>query len=375
MANAGSGKRILILSPQPWDHHLISKHHYARAFAQHHEVVFVTPPITSITKLPGYYTFHPDETLPNLRVLTLHLFFPNRFRFYLPHIFHWVNAWRLRRWLGGNFMDIDLLIDFGCYNQVRNLTKFAARKKVFFPVDDVETLKAETRGADLMLTVSTSIQKKFTDAGLDMKFMNHGLADDFVKRAQSRMTRGATAAHPGTKRLRVGYSGNIFIPFLDRPVLKRCFAEHRDLEFHFFGSSQPVNANDQVWFDFLTHEENVILEGQKETATLAEALEGMDALLVCYKPDYKNYHGENTHKMLEYLSTGRLVISTFISYYQHFDFLMMAEKDNNAMLVDLLARMKVSPALREDAVRSQRQTDYALENSYAQRCRDVLQGI
>jgi hypothetical protein len=375
MANAGSGKRILILSPQPWDHHLISKHHYARAFAQHHEVVFVTPPITSITKLPGYHTVQPDETLPNLRVLTLQVMYPNRFRFYFPRTFRWVNAWRLRRWLKRNFTGIDLLIDFGCYNQVNDLTKFAARKKVFFPVDDVETLKSESRGADLMLTVSTSIQKKFTDAGLDMKFMNHGLADDFVKRARKRLTHGAPVSHPGTKRLRVGYSGNIFIPFLDRAVLKRCLEEHRDLEFHFFGSSQPLNTNDQAWFDFLARQENVILEGQKETAALAEALEGMDALLVCYKPDYKNYHGENTHKMLEYLSTGRLVISTFISYYQQFDFLMMAEKNNNAMLVDMLERMKMSPALREDAVRSQRQTIYALENSYAQRCRDVMQGI
>lgn len=375
MGEVVKGKRILILSPQPWDHHLISKHHYARAFAKNNKVLFVTPPFVGFTR-PGYHIFQPDARLLELSVLTLHLFYPNRFRFYFPNTFRWLYEWRLSRWLNRNFKNIDLIIDFGCYNQLKSLTNLRANKKIFFPVDDAETMKPESRGSDLMLTVSTSIQKKFTDKGLAMKFINHGLADDFVWRAENNLANNEVIPiKQSVSGLRVGYSGNLFIRFLDRPVLKRCIEEYRDIEFHFFGSIKPMNSNDQEWLDYLTHQENVILEGQKETTELSEALENMDVLLICYKPDYKNYHGENTHKMLEYLSTGRMVISTFISYYQQREFLMMTKKDQNDGIVSLLNVVRDNQSLLYNAARAKEQVRFALANSYDIRCQEIFELI
>jgi hypothetical protein len=101
----------------------------------------------------------------------------------------------------------------------------------------------------------------------------------------------------------------------------------------------------------------------------------MDILLVCYKPDYKNYHGENTHKMLEYLSTGRLVVATYISYYRQFDFLMMAEKDRNEAVVGMLKLAKQNAGILNNPERSKKQTQFALVNTYANRCQELFQLI
>ena len=37
-------KAILLISPQPWNHVRISKHHYAEALAGHNNVLFLEPP-------------------------------------------------------------------------------------------------------------------------------------------------------------------------------------------------------------------------------------------------------------------------------------------------------------------------------------------
>ena len=46
----------------------------------------------------------------------------------------------------------------------------------------------------------------------------------------------------------------------------------------------------------------------------------MDILLICYKPDFKNYHLENTHKLNEYLSTGLPLLSSRVSVLNNDNF-------------------------------------------------------
>jgi len=370
MTGADRSKRILILSPQPWDHNLISKHHYARALAKKNEVIFMTPPTVGFSQRSSIYT--PDPSLPQLRVLTLHISLPDRARFYVKRFFKTMNEWVSARWLNRNYREVDLVIDFGCYNQLNNLHAFSARKKLFFPVDDIEQIQPQDRGADLLLTVSTEIQRKYQQAGLPMEFINHGLAEDFVNQATENSSLKSTDNSVSRKTLRVGYSGNIYIPYLDKEVLLSCIRSHVDCEFHFFGVAEPLNQAERAWLDLLKGEKNVFLNGRQKPSKLAASLQQMDVLLVCYKPDYRNYHGENTHKMLEYLSTGKLVVSSHISYYERFNFLWMAEKDKNTQLVDLIDRVKRDHAILNDHVRRQHQVEFALANSYEQRCNEIF---
>lgn len=363
-------KTIFVFSPQPWNYLQISKHHYARALAKDNEVYFVTPPANAILS-----NFTIENERKGLYVVRYTIPSPWFLRAKFPAFYKFLLRYFLSRLLRRNIPKADIVFDFGCYRLFDSLDFVTAGYKIFFPVDDFATLQPDERGSDIVLTVSENIQRKFPEG--KCHFINHGLADSFVARAQKRSNMDLIAQRQAGvgKSLRVGYSGNIFIPFLDREVMKRCLEEHRDLVFHFFGSSHPLNGNDQEWYDFLKRQENVVLEGQKETASLAESLESMDILLVCYKPDYKNYHGENTHKMLEYLSTGRLVVSTHISYYQQFDFLMMTEKDQNDGIVSMLAVVKDNQSLLYNAARIRRQVRFALANSYDNRCQDIFELI
>jgi hypothetical protein len=61
------GRRILLISPQPWDHLPISKHHYAEELAADNDVTFLEPP--GPAGLPVLdIRMHP--TLDRLRIAT-----------------------------------------------------------------------------------------------------------------------------------------------------------------------------------------------------------------------------------------------------------------------------------------------------------------
>ncbi len=67
---------ILLISPEPWDAHAVSKHHYARTLAsQGHRVLFLDPPepsrrslsLETIIDHPGVERVHAPRVAPGLR--------------------------------------------------------------------------------------------------------------------------------------------------------------------------------------------------------------------------------------------------------------------------------------------------------------------
>jgi len=87
--------------------------------------------------------------------------------------------------------------------------------------------------------------------------------------------------------------------------------------------------------------------------------------LICYKPDYINYHGENSHKILEYLSTGKTVVSSHISLYSDSQLLSMAKKDRNEELISIIDDV-ISNIEKYNAPDLMKQRIlFALENTYA----------
>lgn len=347
-------KVIYIFSPQPWSYLQISKHHYARALAKRNRVYFISPPNSGTQ-----FSFSVKEVQSGLHLVTYTLAVPGFLRFKLPAIYKWLLRLYLSRKLRASLPAADVAFDFGCYQQFDNMNFIPAGYKIFFPVDDFGTLKPDDRGANLVLTVSKNIQDKFP-AG-KCHFINHGLAEEFSSKALS-----ALIPWQAKGVIKVGCAGNLFIRFLDAKVLGEIITQNPSVEFHFFGSQE---ANLSVpwqceWKELLERSPNVRLRGMLSTHELAEAYAEMDVFLLCYKPDYVNYHGENSHKVLEYLSTGKVLVSTHLSIYSDSDLFKMAPKDDNHALCDIFESViEFLPSYNSESL-MKRRMEFALKNTY-----------
>jgi len=61
----------------------------------------------------------------------------------------------------------------------------------------------------------------------------------------------------------------------------------------------------------------------------------MDLFLICYNPKKSQSSGSNSHKILEYLSTGKVVVSSNFSHYSGTNLFQMVEFRDNKSLPSL----------------------------------------
>jgi len=294
-----------------------------------------------------------------LYVLNYTLAAPFFLRFKLPILYKLLLRVYLSSLLRTKLPAADVAFDFGCYQQFDSMDFIPACYKIYFPVDDFGSLQPDDRGASLVLTVSRNIQKKFPFG--KCHFINHGLAAAFSEKAllQSPVWRLRNI-------IKVGCSGNLFIRFIDTEILETIILQHPAIEFHFFGSNEPDLSVtwQRKWRDFLQNAPNVHVRGMLSAYELVDAYEEMDIFLLCYKPDYINYHGENSHKVLEYLSTGKVLVSTYLTIYKDTELFEMSPYDKNEELVSVFE--KVINAIDEynSLSRSELRKNFALDYTY-----------
>jgi hypothetical protein len=354
MSSFFKDKVVYIFSPQPWNYLQISKHHYARALAKDNEVYFIPPPTNAIV-----FNFAIEKAQEGLNLIRCTIPSPWFLRTKFPTFYKFVLRYFLSRLLRKKIPYADIVFDFGCYQQFDSLDFVNARYKIFFPVDDFGTLQPNDREADMVLTVSKNIQRKFPEG--KCHFINHGLSDEFSER----IVRWSKPRQPSMK-IRVGCSGNLFIRYLDTSILIQLIQQHPDVEFHFFGS-QEVDLSvswQKQWYNFMKATSNVVLRGSLSAPDLAIAYDDMDAFLLCYKPDYVNYHGENSHKVLEYLSTGKVLVSTYLTIYKDMKLFEMSPRDQNEILISLFSKVIANVSAYNSDERKAARIQFALENTY-----------
>jgi len=355
-------KKILILSPQPWNDLLISKHHYALELAKQNDVWFICSPEK---ELGWGTTKEVIKEEPRLKVLHYKLPVTEKIRFHFKGLYNFINSFVVNRLLNREAASFDICIDFGAYAYYDSQNFVKATTRIFFPVDNFADLHFSPRGAQHLFTVSSVIQDRIREQGIQCHFINHGLSESFAKFAEDQL-RNFKKWQPG-ERLKVGYSGNLFSTFLNIEVFKKTIAENEAIDFHIFGKLSYDRSNKVYddWMKFLDSSSNVKLHGFLKTGELAAEIQKMDALMLCYQPDNKNYFGENTHKMLEYLSTGKAIISSNISLYAKSGLVEMTDEGKDGDLPVLFRRSvnNLENLNREELAK--KRILMALDNTYA----------
>ncbi len=338
-------KRILVISPEAWDHIPVSKHHYSRELALANEVYFLNPPSqrNGVHSTPEY----GNLKVVNYRGIPGINYLPATLR----DFFNKILLNRIVKQCGGHF---DVVWTFDPF-RFQNLALFKASVRIYHAVDihksPQEHVLAES--CDIILSVSNMILDRFNPFDKIRVKINHGLASHFLKDPDE------SVMVKKTSRLRVGYVGNLDNWCIDRPTLLAIVKNNENIDFDFIG---PYGKNSSLALS-LKHLKNARLIGKVPSSELPARLKQCDLFLMCY--DGKNREvNSNHHKIIEYLATGKPIVMNYTDEYKDKrDMLTMADENHQlpGLFTEVVDRYQ---ELTADGLR-QKRIAFAQSNSYS----------
>ncbi|WP_332732987.1 hypothetical protein [Flavihumibacter sp.] len=217
----------------------------------------------------------------------------------------------------------------------------------------------------MIISVTTEILEKYGHYNVPRYFINHGVNEEFLRPTDFE-------EHSGP--LRIGLAGNLIRKDIDRKTLLDIVGNHPEYEFYFWGnydlSSSNTGGDDddqtRAFIDSLKNFSHVKLFGPVSPSDLAREYGNVDAFLICYDINKDQSNGTNYHKVLEFISTGKLVISNNITTYSsHPDLVQMTKSRNSndqlsELFSDCISNLKFWNSPEKIKIRK----DFALDNSY-----------
>ena len=359
-------KTILIISPQPWDHIAISKHHYANELAARNNTVYFLEPPNPELSCP--VSIRPSKDQPRTKIISYRPSLLDKTRFHAYGLYKQFVKKRVRLIMNQISRSLDLVWSFEP-NRFPDLREFKARRTIFHPVDPLCGRRQidTARTADIVLAVSRKILSHF-ECHSSAHFVNHGLAVPFEAIARERLTETYVANKP----LQAGYAGNLVRPPVNRKIICEIVSQNPQVLFHFWGPCSIDSNSDyqsQVIADFiawLQQRNNVRLHGPVDPSTLANAMRKIDLFFLSYSLHPTESDRSNSHKLLEYLSTGRVVVSSQFDTYQHIspEVLLMPKSNDDHELPDLFKQAVKNISTLNNQQRQGARLRLALANRY-----------
>lgn len=307
-----SKKNILIISPEPWGINFVSKHHYASLLSEKGNTVYFLNPPSATNKV--------EEVKPNLFVIDykLNMRGINRMPSFLREFFNKRQINILKENFGKGSMD--LVWNFDPY-RFQNMKAWGAKKAIYHPVDihytDLE--KAVVESADYVFATSDVILAKYKPwaSHVPKIKINHGLGMHFVSPMSIEVEDFRKAGY----KAHVGYVGNLNMFNLDYDLLLQVVKENTDTAFYFIGPYQSsnlsqVNENGEKVINQIKDLPHVTFLGPKPSKELPAYMAYFDVFMLLYKDEKNKIQIPNPHKILEYLSTGKAIVNSFIAEYE-----------------------------------------------------------
>lgn len=301
---------LLLISPESWDGHAVSKHHYAVELARRkHRVLFYGPPehggSLRVERVKSQHVeievVRGPKVAPGLRYM------PTMIRRRLEAT--WLR--KLECIIGQN-IDVVWLFENSRFFDMR----FAGeRLKIYHQVDLNQNFHPgiAARTADKVFCVTRRIQDKLASFEVNAVRIQHGLA--FLEPSGDINPEGFVEAG-----INVVYVGNLSMKLIDKDSIINCIKKHTKVVFHFLGSRDDAD----LFQNHLRSYGNVRLHGKVASEHIQDFLAAADVLLLCYDSRYW-LQASNSHKLMEYLASGKVVVASFTEEYKESsDLLAMA---------------------------------------------------
>ncbi|MEQ8925920.1 MAG: glycosyltransferase [Fulvivirga sp.] len=340
-------KEILLISPENWNELNVSKHHYAIHLAElDNHVYFLNPP-------SNRYNSSESEIHDNITIIDYPGFWPG-----LRWLPKGVRRWHLKRVLRNIELIIDANIeiiwsfDNSIFYQWEKITdKLKISHIVDLNMDFNFAFAAQ--GADICLSCSHEIVKRQKRFNSNSFFIQHGYS---IRTAEP------FDLNRGLNEIKIGYAGNLNIPYIDWDILTSAIKELANTaDFYLAGSYNDIPIETQS---------NVYLLGVLSTSELRWFYEQMDILIIAYDTDKYMQQVSNPHKMLEYLGSGSPIVSTFCSEYIQLDDCICMSKQKKEW-PDKLKHTLHHLEFWNSTEKRQKRIAYAKENSYSNQLKRI----
>ena len=348
--------------------------HFALEMAKaSNKVYFVNPPRQSgeqkLVSVDSNQT--PDNlSIINLKPIKGYLFFRYKL-FWVYKILSNLYVKGIKKIVGGEPDEV------WCFNphDFVDLSQFGSGKKIVLLYDLYKGshIYKTLESSDGLVSISQVILDQYKGSDVPKLLIQHGLSSAFATNANAYLINNYfKGVHP--EKIKVGYTGNLVRQSINTKLAMEIISGHPQLEFHFWGPSSfkennVTTSNAHVpqevieFISFLESQDNVILHGMKDQDTLARDLLEMDVFLFLYSSSLDMNGASNSHKLLEYLSTGKVVVSTFVSNYKDYDLLSMVKKEEE--LPDLFNRVIENLSFYNSKEKQRLRIEFALENKYS----------
>lgn len=351
----------------------LAKHHYAIELARHNnEVYFLNPP--QKTKVSGNVQIAKSDEANGLHLINHSLSFSYKIKFKFKSLFHFLMKYHIKKIEKAINKKIDIVwsFDLGDYYPFKYFSNNPF--KLYNPID--EPLNKDginsANNCDVIISITKEILAMYHDYNVPKHFIHHGLAEEFI---------GSNQQIKNDNTTRVGLSGNWLRKDIDTDCLVQIIKENENAIFEFWGSYETKQSNIggesdtevKLFISELKSSKNVILHGPIHPKKLAQEFKRMDAFLICYDILKDQCHGTNYHKVMEYLSTGKVVVSNNITTYSPIKNLMeMSDsrtdnKDLPAIFKNVITNLQHYNQQEFQALRS----NFAISNLYSKKVGEI----
>ncbi|MFK8013655.1 MAG: glycosyltransferase [Marinicellaceae bacterium] len=294
--------QVLIISPEPWDGHFVSKHHYAVTLSKTgSHVYFLSPPDNSLsdllvkkTKYTNLWEIKSPKLTKGLR------FYPSFIRRMIEN--KWLKS--LEQKIGSKFTTIWLFENSRFYNM-----GFANnRLKIYHQVDLNQNFHEITasKTADIVFCTSDIIKNVLKAHCRYIYKIHHAVANFDVSKLANMYKDMITK-----DIINAAYIGNLRMGYLDVELLLNVVKSFPHVIFHFVGTCNK----DEPLYLACTGLDNVKWWGRVDSSDIPSILNSVDVLLLTYQTaHYKDQ--SSPHKVMEYLASGKVTVATYTDEYK-----------------------------------------------------------
>jgi hypothetical protein len=350
-------KNVLIISPEPWDHIKVSKHNYAIELSKMGYKVFFLNPPDSINKkinlqktlIENIYIFNYAGQIRGLR------YFPSFIRLTINRIF-------LKKLELVAKVRIDIVWNFE-NSRLYDMRFANNRLKIYHQVDLNQDfhVRAAASSADICFCTTDYIKQKIIQYNKNSFKIHHGVSDEsFLENSYP-----STNIHPVATLV-----GNLDISYFDLDLFEKLVLRYEYVHFNLIGTYLQQGLT----YKKLSKYQNVQFIGKVESSLIKEYLAKSDILLVCYKANEFKEQLASPHKMMEYLASGKVILTTYADEYKDkCNLLLMANSSVDYLMHFDDAVSKIDFYNSRDKMNER--ILYAKENTYArqlERINDAL---
>ncbi len=373
------GKTILIISPDKWNNLRLSKHNYAEELAEMgNNVFYLLPPETRQSRKP----IIQRKLSNNLQLVEFNTFVKGE-RFIPSTILNFIRKYQateLKKLLGGS---IDIVWSF--YGaQFFDLSVFGKSFKIFHPVDKIidPAFFKTAKNANIVLSVAQNILDDLKPFNKNLHVINHGINHAYEDEAKQ-----IPVPYQRSSVVKIGYVGNLIRPDIDHAIFLKMIHENPSIEFHLWGSYENKHIqwnqeSDQQVLKFveaLKSSPNVFLKGLVHPEDVRMQTREMDLFLCCYDAAKEMNQCSNNHKLMEYFSNGKIVVSHFVQTYAEKRYLLeMCSDHSNMPLPELLSKVVKELEFWNSQEKQLMRKTFALDNTYQKqikRIENIIEGL